>query len=154
MKKALSFIALALLLAANAPAQDRSFSSGLGMEANVYSENGTAGGFVMAGDFTFLKLPFAVGISLAASTNGKGNGVLEPQAMFRWYFLSGMDGFFAQADLGLAAVMEEGESKTNLLTGLRAGYRWNFLEAAYLEPYGRFGYPFFWGLGLMMGLRY
>jgi len=158
MKKALASIALALLLAATLTAQERNFASGFGGEVNNNSEKGAAGGVVMASDFTFKKLPIAVGLSLALSTSGKGNGVLEPTGMFRWYFLGKRDGIFLQGDLGLVCIKDESKGKAFTdflpLAGLRAGYRLNFLEAVYVEPYGRVGIPFIWGLGLMVGLRY
>jgi len=98
---------------------------------------------------------FAVGFSIAASSNFSGIVVIEPAALFRWYFLGkGHTGFFAQADAGAYLVLEGGDITPLFLGGLRGGFRLPLGSSFYIEPYGRAGYPFAFGIGFLAGLRF
>jgi len=40
------------------------------------------------------------------------------------------------------------------LGGLRGGYRFTLASHFYVEPYGRIGYPFAFGIGALAGLMF
>ena len=114
------------------------------------SRDNFAGAAGLSFDYRFHN-SFAAGINFTASNNFDGITVLEPAALFRWNFLGA---FFAQADLGAFLVLEEGETSTMFMGGLRAGLRTPLGQALYLEPYGRAGYPFMFGFGALAGMRF
>ena len=81
--------------------------------------------------------------------------VFETTSLFRWYFLGlGYEGFFAQVDLGIQLITEFGISVLLFEGGLRGGYRMFLNDTFYIEPYGRFGYPYFMGVGVLAGMRF
>jgi len=128
----------------------------LGPEFNMNSRYNFAGGAVLGFDYNLpvAVAPFAAGISFTTSTNFFGIIILEPAAMFRWYFLgSGHTGLFAQADVGVWLLFEDEETTPLFTGGLRAGYRLPFGSMFYVEPYGRLGYPFAFGIGALAGIR-
>ena len=124
----------------------------LGAEWNMNARNTHAGGAVLAFDYSFKNI-FAVGINATASTNFSGIVVVEPAAFFRWYFVQRI-GFFLQADAGAYLLFENKEMTTIFLGGVRLGLRIRIGETFFLEPYGRVGYPFMFGIGLMAGVRF
>jgi len=166
----------------------KKMAGGLGLEWNMNSPDYFAGGLVLgfdydlpvttlpfAGDKIF---PFAAGLTVTVSNNFSGVTVLEPAALFRWYFLSsGHAGFFAQVDLGAALIIgsvcsgdcPESDCAGKLCTGkdcsetgvipmflggLRGGYRLPLGSSFYAEAYGRIGYPFIFGIGVIAGMRF
>ena len=148
--------------AGGASSGDKKIAVGLGMEYNMNSRDYFAGGLDFGFDYnlpvSFAK--FALGAVFTASYNFDGICVLEPGGMFRWYFL-GHDhtGWFAQGDVGAYIILgdENGEKNLLVMGGLRGGYRLP-LEAGnismYVEPYGRIGYPFAFGVGAIAGIRF
>jgi len=126
---------------------------GLGAEWNMNSREMFAGGAVLSLDFNLPMAPLALGITGTVSSNFTDGLVVEASALFRWYFLGKKwSGFFAQADLGAAFIIEDEETTPLFMGGLRAGYRFP-LGMFYVEPYGRVGYPFMFGIGVLAGIR-
>jgi len=138
-------------------AQEQKMAIGLGPEFNMNSRYNFAGGVVLGFDYNLpvTVAPFAAGITVTTSTNFTNAVVIEPAAMFRWYFLGkGHTGFFAQADVGTYIIFEDEEVYSLFLGGLQAGYRMPFGSMFYAEPYGRIGYPFVFGIGASAGIRF
>ena len=126
---------------------------GLGAEFNMNSREMFAGGALLNFDFNLPMAPIAVGVTGTVSSNFGEGLVVEASALFRWYFLGKKwSGFFAQADVGAVFIFEEDETKPMFMGGLRAGYRFP-LGMFYVEPYGRVGYPFMFGIGVLAGIR-
>jgi len=118
------------------------------------SRDNFAAGAVLAFDYN-LGSSFAVGINATASSNFENIFVIEPAAFFRWYFLSREhDGWFVQADAGAYFVLEDGDITPMFLGGLRAGFRLPLGEMFFVEPFGRVGYPFAFGVGGLVGVRF
>ena len=158
MKKPL-FVLFILFVSLRVFAQDGSGSGnkvamGIGPEWNMDSRYN----FAMGGVFSFdVNIPnsLAVGFTVTGSNNFNEITVIEPAALFRWYFMGhGIDhfGFFAQADIGAFLIFEDGDLTPMFLGGLRGGYRFNLTPLFYVEPYGRLGYPFAFGVGVIGGL--
>ena len=157
MKKIMVFCLL-LCMAVFAFADEVQSSSkmaiGIGPEWNMNSRDNFAAGAVLALDFN-LGSSFAVGINATASSNFDGIFVIEPAAMFRWYFIgSGHSGLFAQADIGASLILEDGDTTPMFLGGLRAGLRLPLGDKFFIEPFGRVGYPFAFGIGGLVGIRF
>ena len=126
---------------------------GLGAEWNMNSREMFAGGALLNFDFNLPMAPIAVGVTGTVSSNFAAGLVVEASALFRWYFLGKKwSGFFAQADVGAVFIFEEDETKPMFMGGLKAGYRFP-LGMFYVEPYGRVGYPFMFGIGVLAGIR-
>jgi len=134
--------------------RDNRAAIGIGPEWNMDSRSN----FAMGGVFGFdVNLPksLALGFTVTGSNNFDEITVLEPAALFRWYFLnSGHTGFFIQADLGAFLIFEGGDVTPLFLGGLRGGYRFVLAPRFYVEPYGRIGYPFAFGIGAIAGLTF
>jgi len=136
---------------------EKRFTAGLGLEWNMNSRHNFGLGFPVSFDYNLPvdAAPFAVGITFITSNNFSDATVLEPSAFFRWYFLgSRHTGFFAQADIGAYLIFEDGNFYPLFLGGLRGGYRLPFGSMFYVEPYGRIGYPFAFGIGALAGIRF
>jgi len=155
MKRTILLTSMILSFCVSAFAQDeKKMAFGLGPEFNMNSRENFAGGAALSFDFNIAS-SFAAGLTVTGSSNFSGIAVIEPAALFRWYFLGkGHTGFFAQADAGAYLVLEEGELTPLFLGGLRAGFRLPLGSSFYIEPYGRGGYPFVFGIGLLAGLRF
>jgi len=152
--KPLFFTFLFLLLATGVFAQETKAAIGIGPEWNMNSRDNFAAGAALAFDYA-LPYSFAVGLNFTASTNFSGFSVLEPAAAVRRYFFSdGQTGLFAQADLGCYLILEDGEITPMFAGGLRGGYRLPLASSLYIEPYGRLGYPFAFGVGAIVGYRF
>ena len=85
----------------------------------------------------------------------------EAAGFFRWYFLRilpKVPGFlrniFVQADLGVWAGNDSHTKAAKFLGGGSAGIRFRLPGNFYIEPYGRFGYPFLFGVGVTAGYRF
>ncbi len=167
MKKTIVFTAL-ILLAANIFAQEETWvnenfvpakkmSLSIGLEWNMNARENFAGGALIGFDYSFLDM-FAAGVNFTASSNFNGITVLEPSAMFRWYFLQmgkgSYSGFFLQADMGTYLVIEDGDVTAMFNSGLRGGFRLPLGKTFFVEPYGRIGYPFAFGFGAAAGVRF
>jgi len=134
---------------------EKKMAVSMGMEFNMNARENFAGGAVLSFDYNLpFARPFALGLNFTYSNNFSGIAVLEPAAMFRMYFSGNRhEGLFAQADLGTYIVLEEQEDDLMFLGGVRAGIRvpmGNF----YVEPYGRLGYPFAFGIGITAGMGF
>jgi len=133
---------------------DSELSIGGGIEWNMNSRENFAAAVSASIDYNlpFFTLPLSAGATFIYSNNFYGFSVVEIAGTFRWYFLSsGFTGFFAQADLGTYIFMEDSSTTPLFLGGLRGGFRLpigNF----YIEPYGRLGFPFTFGLGIIGGI--
>jgi len=155
MKKYILLTALVFALCVNLYSQEeeKKAAIGIGAEWNMNSRENYAGGAVLAFDFA-LPHSFAIGLNATASSNFSGITVIEPAALFRWYFLGGNSGFFIQADCGAYMILEEEEFTAMFLGGLRGGFRIPFESNLYIEPYGRIGYPFAFGIGALVGFKF
>ena len=164
-KKGILFIVL-LFLSANLAivAQEQGefqgpFSAGVGPEWNMNSRHNFAGGAV-AGVYYNLFGSFSVGLTATGSTNFLNTQVTEFAGLIRWYFKrmehngTKHTGLFAQLEGGAFLIMEEGERTVLPLIGLRGGYRLPLGSRFYIEPCGRLGYPFAFGIGLMAGISF
>jgi len=129
---------------------------GLGLEWNMNSRKNFAMGAVLGYDYNLpAAIPFAMGVTVTTSNTFFGAIAIEPAAMFRWYFLGkGHLGFFAQVDLGTFLFFDNGDFTPYFLGGLRGGCRLPFGSMFYVEPYGRIGYPFAFGIGALAGIRF
>ena len=126
---------------------------GLGAEFNMNSRYNFAGGVVIGFDFN-LSRAFAVGFTVTGSSNFSGIAVIEPAALFRWYVFGNSAGLFVQADAGAYLILEDGELTPLFLGGLRGGFRLPLGSTFFIEPYGRVGYPFVFGVGASAGIRF
>ena len=155
MKKLLILSALFLICFTAFAQNDSKAAVGLGVEWNMNSEKNFGGSAVLAFDYN-IGSSFAVGLNVTAGTNFSGLFVLEPAAMFRWYFLSKQhNGLFVQADAGAYLVFEKDEEyPVTFLGGLRGGIRLPLGKKFFVEPYGRVGYPFMFGVGAIAGVRF
>jgi len=156
--KPLCFTLLFLLLTAGLSAQEKKAvgkaAIGIGPEWNMNSRDNFAGGAALNFNYA-LPYSLAIGFSFTASNNFSGFTVLEPAAVIRRYFLGdGRSGLFAQADLGCYLFPEDGEMTKMFAGGLRGGYRIPVKSSFYIEPYGRGGYPFAFGVGAVVGIRF
>jgi len=132
-------------------------SVSIGPEFNYNSEEYFAGGFVFAIDYQLPVSPLrlAIGLTTTYSYDFGETTTLETAGSFRWYFIDDIvPGLFAQIDLGAHIITENEITHTSFNAGLRAGYRFPFTASFYIEPYGRFGYPFFLGAGLLAGASF
>jgi len=117
------------------------------------SRDNFAGGAVLGFDFNLSHL-FAIGLTATYSNNFSGISVIEPSALFRWYIFGNSAGLFVQADAGAYLVLEEEELTPLFMGGLRGGFRLPLGSSFFIEPYGRVGYPFMFGIGAMAGVRF
>jgi hypothetical protein len=117
------------------------------------SRENFAGGAVLGFDVS-LSRALALGFTVTYSSNFSGISVIEPAALFRWYLLGGPAGLFVQADAGAYLVLEDGGLIPLFMGGLRGGFRIPAGPSFYVEPYGRIGYPFAFGVGAMAGVRF
>jgi hypothetical protein len=77
--------------------------------------------------------------------------VIEPEAFFRWYFLPPRMGkIFLQGDLGASFIFADSRLYQKVLGGISSGIRIP-LKKFFIEPYGRIGYPFMFGVGISGG---
>jgi len=126
-------------------------SAGLGAEWNMASRYDFAEGNIL--NFIF-NLPgsSALGLSFRGSLNFNNIYVLEPAFLVRHYFLQDKHfGFFLQFDIGAFIALEEKGVTPMIMSGLGAGFRLPLGRFFYIEPCGRLGYPFAFGLGAMAG---
>ena len=130
------------------------FSVSIGPEWNMASRHNFAGGASLGFSYN-LPDNFTLGLGFEGSSNFRGTHVIEPGFSLR-YYLQNREylGLFIQADLG-AFFMFEDEGNTTLIEfGYRGGYRLPLGNTFFLEPFGRLGFPFAFGIGLLAGIRF
>jgi len=150
---AVAVLTFCMVFTHNAFAQDEHRTAlGLGLEWNMNSRENFAGGAVLGFSFNLSHL-FAIGLNATYSNNFSGISTIEPAALFRWYILGKSTGLFVQADAGAYLVFEAKEFTPMFMGGLRGGYRLPIGSSFYIEPYGRGGYPFVFGVGVTAGIR-
>jgi hypothetical protein len=154
VKKTILFTVVYLALGMNVFTQEAKAAVGIGAEWNMNSRENFAAGAALGFDYN-LASSFALGLAVTGSSNFSGIAVIEPAAIIRWYFLSSGDtGLFAQADLGCFMILEDGGLTPLFAGGFRGGFRLPFGKPLYVEPYGRIGYPFAFGIGALVGIRF
>jgi hypothetical protein len=143
--------AVLLLVTVNLSALDGVFT-GLGAEVNGNSHEGIAysGGLSLGLD---VNRYFALGLKTMISSYS-GMMALEQAELIRLYFPLQRPGPFVQAELGAFTFFEDGESYLTFLGGLALGWRFVIGKNWYMEPAVRGGYPFIWGAGISIGLRF
>jgi hypothetical protein len=148
------FLGAGTVSAEEAPIPFR-FSLGWGGEGNQNTKENVAIAGVLTNDFA-LNTRFSIGTRLGFSYNLADLGTLEAGIMLRVYFLSwNSSGPFIQADGGLSHIFWRNDAHDDMFTEFLYGgtLGWRFrLGSVYFEPYGRGGYPFIWGGGLVMGV--
>jgi hypothetical protein len=153
-----SFLVLLLCISGSVFAREetgvKTMAISFGPEWNMNSRENFAAAAVLAFDYS-LTSSFAVGLNATVSSNFFGITVIEPVALFRMYFLgSNYAGWFAQADAGVYLVLEDSSFTTLFTGGLRSGLRLPFGNTFFVEPFGRIGYPFAFGFGVLGGVRF
>ena len=164
MPKKLLIILLFLVLSLTANAQENTrslgpLSFGIGPEWDMNSRHNFAGGAVF-GLYYDLSNVLTAGLTATGSTNFFGIEVIEFAGLIRWYY-PGMKhagiahtGLFTQYEGGAFFIFEDGERIVLPLIGLRGGYRLPIGSHFYIEPCGRLGYPFAFGIALMAGILF
>jgi hypothetical protein len=123
---------------------------GIGPEWNMDSRKNFAGGVAVGMDYNLTR-DFAVGFFFTGSYNFDDFFAIEPVVVMRNYFWENCHGrLFLQAEMGLFIYLEEDKWIPLPEIGLRGGFRkpWGTF---YIEPYGRLGYPFAFGIGILAG---
>ena len=129
-------------------------AAGLGLEWNMDARFNFAGGTSLSFDY---KLPcfFAIGVIATGSTNFNGFNVIEGVVFLRNYVQRNEhSGFFLQIDVGSFIIFEDDDVIPMVEIGARAGFRIPLGSFFYIEPYGRLGVPFAFGLGVMAGINF
>jgi hypothetical protein len=125
------------------------------VEGNKNTKENAAMAGVLTNDFA-LNTRISTGTRLGFSHNFADLGTLEAGIMLRVYFLSwNSSGPFIQADGGLSHIFWRNDAHDDMFTEFLYGgtLGWRFrVGSVYFEPYGRGGYPFIWGGGLVMGV--
>ena len=144
--------------AQSAGSTDNHLSVGVGLEMNMNARENFALGIPIHIDYnlTVASEPLAFGLVTIISNNLKDNDdkftVIEIGGLARWYFMGGgHTGLYGQVELGAYLFTEFDEVNPMFMGGLRAGYRMPFGNL-YVEPFGRAGYPFAWGIGVLAGI--
>ena len=154
-KHVIVFLLLACTIALFAQDNKRA-AIGLGPEWNMDSRFNFAMGGSLGFDVT-IDDGFAIGLSFSGSNNFTGITTLEAGGFFRAYIPGHKNfGFFIQTDIGSFFILEDKEITPMFMNGIRAGYRFLLgLDKKYfVEPYGRIGYPFAFGIGVLGGIRF
>ena len=135
-------------------AEEKKMSAGLGLEWNMESRHNFAGGALLTFDYQLPRFA-SVGFFLAGISNFNNTHIIEPAFVFRAYQREyEFAGPFFQSELGISFIVEDEELTRLPLVGFGAGYRFLLGSSLYVEPYGRIGYPFVFGLGVIGGIRF
>jgi hypothetical protein len=150
-------------------ASPHAFSLGLGAEANSNTRENYALGGMAQIDFRVFRL-LSVGIKGVYSISDTEVRVIEADAFLRWNALTrawknrGETVLFLQAEGGAAFGREQDPAVTNKhgdgemvidpSGGITAGIRITTPINLYIEPYGRFGYPYLWAGGVAIGYTF
>ncbi|MDR2470690.1 MAG: hypothetical protein LBD09_01095 [Treponema sp.] len=137
---------------------------GAGLEVNVVTLENAAGGFVFYYGWN-LSPRFTLGLKIIGASDFREFNALEGLAFFRWNFLrqGSLPGtafprrvFFVQAGGGggFYSFLDSPESKASFLGEAAAGLRFYVLprRPLFIELFGRFAYPSWFGGGLMFGI--
>ena len=158
MKRLLILLVLLFLIGSVTFAQDDTkFAVGLGPEWNMNARDNFAAGLALGFDYNLpiAAAPFAVGVIASGSSNFSDGAVIESAGIFRWYFLGkNHSGLFVQAEAGALFIFENDESKPMFMGGLRGGFRLPLGKLFFIEPYGRVGYPYMFGVVVLAGIRF
>jgi len=160
MKKIFFMFILILAVCLCAFAQnEKKMAASLGVEWNMNTREMFAGGLVLSFDYNLpvSAAPLALGLAVSGNYNFDDTMIIEFVTFFRWYFLGkGHKGWFAQAEIGYSLIKEEGNDNLPLpiSAGLRAGYRFPLGSLFFVEPFGRLGYSYLFGVGVTGGLRF
>ena len=155
MKKLFIIMLLASSLSAFAQEKNETanhMAVGFGLEWNMNARHYYAGGTSISFDY---KLPnhYAIGVIVTGSTNFFGFSVIEPTILLRGYIQKDeYQGLFLQIDVGPFIIFEKGKIIPMFEIGARGGYRFIFGSSFYVEPYGRLGIPFAFGIGAIAGI--
>jgi len=148
---------------------EKRFALGIGPEINMHTPTMFAGGIALNFDYNLPVsfAPLAAGANITGSMNFKGINAVDISGLLRMYFMHRTDGrfrFFEHVHHGLYAQLNLGVTIFNETLGLippygflgelRAGCRQPLGSNFYIEPYTRFGYPVFFGFGIMAGIRF
>ena len=127
--------------------------AGLGPELNAHTRNGIAtGGQAYVGlDFG---PEYSAGVKIGYFYDIESVIAIEPVAFFRYYLPWGVPGLFAQAEAGCVIYVEYGKPYPAFSGGLSAGWRFTLVKDWFLEPVIRAGYPYAWGVGVMIGFQW
>jgi len=126
----------------------------VGAEGNMNSRENFAAGAVLNLDVNFAS-SFAIGFNITGSSSFSDFFVIEHISFIRWYFLgNNYTGWFAQADIGTYIFFEDERATPLILGGLRGGMRLPLGTKFFIEPYGRFGHPFVFGIGILTGVLF
>jgi hypothetical protein len=131
------------------------FSIGAGAEVNKNTVTDIAIGGVLTNDFA-INSRFSTATKLAFSYNLEAVGTMEAEFGVRFYFLSwNSSGPFVQGHGGASFIFWRNDIHDEMfiepIYGGTLGWRFHF-GSVYVEPYGRGGYPFLWGGGLIVGI--
>ena len=125
---------------------------GFGAEANGNTFEGAA---AVGGGWSFgvdLNRYIALGIKTTFSYDFDSTmATVEQAGLFRFYLPLKIRGPFLQAEAGGGIVFEDKENYFCFAGGIAAGWRIGIGKNLYVEPAGRFGYPFIWGAGISIG---
>ena len=150
MKK-LFIVVFFLVSGLNAFGQERGMSAGIGLEWNMDSRHNFAAGVPIYFGYD-LKQKYKIGSIITISHNFNDFTTIEPTFFIRRYFKDFMfSGFFVQADVGAFLIFEAGNFIPMFDVGARAGYRKFLGSSFFIEPNGRLGYPFAFGIGVIAG---
>ena len=151
----LLFLGITLYSAAQEKSESSGpLSAGIGPEFNMNSRHNFAGGTVL-GIYFNLPKNSAIGLTSTVDFNFFNTEVLEFAVLYRRFFGDGnYSGFFLQPEAGIFIIFEDGEVIPLPLFGLRGGYRLPLGSRFYIEPCGRLGYPFAFGIAFMAGITF
>jgi len=154
MSKKIFFAVFLMALGITAFSQEKKVAAGVGLEFNMDSRHNFAGGASVHFDYALPKNS-ALGLFISANTNFFGINVIESAIFYRAYFPENdHSGFFVQPYAGVFVIFEDGEITPLPLLGVGGGYRFLLGSSFYLEPVGRLGYPYAFGIGLVAGMRF
>jgi len=124
---------------------------GFSAEANGNTREGTAagGGWTIGFD---LNQYAGIGIKTVFSHDLDSMITMEQCALLRFYLPINKHGLFIQAEAGGSILFEDEKSDFVFIGGIATGWRFKIGKNWYIEPFGRGGYPFVWGAGLVTGI--
>jgi len=139
---------------------------GFGPEINANTRSNFSVGGYFTGGFELLDT-FAIGFKFYFSDNLDTVQTFEPAVLIRYMPFNGtLKGLFAEMIIGSASYYEDNKNCRNCqhgsgqhrgypapLGGIGVGWRFTF-DRFYVEPTGRFGHPFTWGVGVTAGLLF
>ncbi|MDR2471632.1 MAG: hypothetical protein LBD09_05935 [Treponema sp.] len=125
------------------------------MDANMNTKEGWAQGFSAVVD-RHITTHTVLGIRGIMNTDYRFITSNEGALFGRIYpYKAGNGGAFAQLGLGISSFQEEELRRIVPLVEVAAGYRFffsrGFFRGFYLEGYLRSGFPYQWGVGLLVG---